>query len=50
MRKDKNGRQWASLKNAEVALVHCNLVNNNFQQKLRYLYLVAQNKSFAQLW
>ena len=33
----------------EVALVHCNIVNNDYQKDLRVLYKFAPNKSFGQL-
>ena len=30
-------------------LVHCNIVNNNYQQNLRVLYTFVPNNSFGQL-
>ena len=33
----------------EVVLVHCNIVNNDYQHKLRVLYIFVLNKSFGQL-
>ena len=33
----------------EVVLIHCNIVNNNFQQDTRVLYTFVPNKSFGQL-
>ena len=33
----------------EVALIHCNVVRNSYQQTLRVLYTFVPNKSFAQL-
>ena len=30
--KDKNGENFPNLETAEVILVHCNIVNNNYQQ------------------
>ena len=33
----------------EVVLIHCNIVNNNFQQDTRVLYSFVPNKSFGQL-
>ena len=33
----------------EVVLVHCNIVNNNYQQDLRVLHTFVSNKSFRQL-
>ena len=32
-----------------VALVHCNIVNNNYQQDSTVLYIYIPNKSFCQL-
>ena len=37
------------LKTTEVVLVHCNIVNNNYQQDLRVLYTSVPNKSFGHL-
>ena len=34
---------------AEVVLVYCNIVNNNYQQNSRVLYKFVPNKSFGQL-
>ena len=33
----------------KVVLVHCNIVNNNYQQKLRVLYTFLPKKSFGQI-
>ena len=33
----------------EVVLVRCNIVNNNYQLKLRVSYTFVPNKSFGQL-
>ena len=33
----------------EVLLVHCNIVNNDYQQDSRVLYTVVQIKSFGSL-
>ena len=37
------------LETAEVVLVHCNIVNNDYQQDSRVLYTSVCNKSFGQL-
>ena len=34
---------------AEVVLVHCNIVNNNYQQSSRIMYRFLLNKLFGQL-
>ena len=46
---DKNGENVPNLEIAEVLLVHCNIVDNNYQQNLRVLYTFTPNKSFGQL-
>ena len=33
----------------EVVLVHCHIVNNDYQQNLRVLYTFIPNKWFGQL-
>ena len=33
----------------EVVLIHCNVVNNSYQQNSRALYIIVPNKSFGQL-
>ena len=37
------------LESVEVVLVHCNLVNNNYQQTSKVLFTFAPNKQFGQL-
>ena len=37
------------LESAEVVLVHCNIVHNNYQQVSRALYTFIPNKLFGQL-
>ena len=37
------------LKSVEVNLVHCNLVNNNYQQACKVLFSFVPNKLFGQL-
>ena len=39
----------SDLEITEVVLVHCNIVNNNYQQDSRVLYTFVPNKSFGQL-
>ena len=45
---DKNGENGNHLEITEVVLVHCNIVNNNYQQDSRVLYKFVPNKSFGQ--
>ena len=47
--KDKKGENVLNLDIAEVELVHCNTVNNNYQKNVRVLYTFVPNKSFSQL-
>ena len=37
------------LEAVEVVLVHCNLVNNDYQQESRRLYTFVANKTFGSL-
>ena len=47
--KDKDGEDVPKLESVEVVLVHCNLVNNNYQQASKVLFTFVPNKQFAQL-
>ena len=47
--KDKNGENVHHLEIIELALVHCNLVNNDYQQDSRILYTFVSNKPFGSL-
>ena len=47
--KDKNGENVPHLDITEVILVHCNLVNNDYQQDSRILYTFVPNKLFGSL-
>ena len=47
--KDKNGENVPHLDVVEILLVHCNLVNNDYQQDLRMLFTFVPNKSFGSL-
>ena len=46
---DKNGEDVSKLQSVEVFLVHCNLVNNNYQQTSKVLFTFVPNKQFGQL-
>ena len=46
---DKNGENVPHLEITEVVLVHCNIVNNDYQQDSRVLYSLVSNKSFVSL-
>ena len=47
--KDKNIENIPHIEIKEVVLVHCNIVNNNYQQDSRVLYTVVPNKLFRSL-
>ena len=47
--KDKNGENVSHLEVVELVLVHCNLVNNDYQQDLRILYTFVPNKTLGSL-
>ena len=46
---DKNGQTVLHLEIKEVVLVHCNIVNNDYQQGSRVLYAFVPNKPFGSL-
>ena len=46
---DKNSENVPKLESVEVVLVHCNLVNNNYQQESKVLFTFAPNKLFGLL-
>ena len=47
--KNENGENVPYLEITEVALIHCTVVNNSYQQKSRVFYTFIPNKSFGQL-
>ena len=47
--KDKNGEKVPRLEIREVVLVHCNIVNNDYQQDSRVVYTFVTNKPFGSL-
>ena len=48
--KNKNGENVPHLEVVELVLVHCNLVNNDYQQDSRILYTFVPNKTFGSLF
>ena len=46
---DKDREDVTKLESVEVVLVHCNLVNNNYQQASKVLFTFVPNKQFGQL-
>ena len=47
--KDKNGENIPHLEIVELVLVHCNLVNNDYQHDSRILYAFVPGKPFGSL-
>ena len=47
--KDENGENVPHLEITEVILVHCNIVNNDYQQDSGVLYTFVPNKLFGSL-
>ena len=45
--KHKNGENVPRLEVVELVLVHCNLVNSDYQQDSRILYAFVPNKTFG---
>ena len=46
---DKDSENVPRLENVEVILVHCNFVNNSYQQASRVLFTFVPNKQYGQL-
>ena len=46
---DKSGEDVPKLESVEVDLVHCNLINNNYQQASKVLFTLVPNKQFGHL-
>ena len=47
--KDKDGENVPKLESVEVALLHCYLVKNDYQQASKVLLTFVPNKQFGQL-
>ena len=47
--KDINGENVLHLEIVEIILIHCNLINNNYQQNSRILYTFSPDKPFGSL-
>ena len=47
--KHKNGKNVPHLEITELVLVHCDIVNNDYQQDQGVLYTFVPNKSFGSL-
>ena len=49
MTKNKNSKNTPHLKITEIVLVHCNIINSDYQHDSRVLYTFVPDKSFGQL-
>ena len=47
--KDEDGEIVPRLEITQVVLIHCNIVNNDYQQDLRVFYIFVLNRSFGLL-
>ena len=47
--KDRNGENVPHLEISEVLLIHCYIVNNDYQQDSRVLYTFVPNKPIGSL-
>ena len=47
--KDKDGEDAPKLESVDIVLVHCNLVNNSYQQTSKVLLTFVSTKQFGQL-
>ena len=47
--KDKNGEDVPHLEVVELVLIHCNVVNNDYQQDSRIFHTFIPNKTFGSL-
>ena len=47
--KDKDGEDVPKLESVKFVLIHCNLVNNNYQQASKVLLTFVPNKQFGHL-
>ena len=43
---DKDGEDVRKLESVEVVLMHCNLVNNNYKQASKVLFIFVPSKQF----
>ena len=48
--KDKNGENVPHLEIVELVLIHCNLVNNDYQQDPRILHTFVPTKHLVVYW
>ena len=46
---DKNSELFPKLESVDLVLVHCNVVNNSYQQASKVLFTFVPNKKYGQL-
>ena len=46
---NKNSELVPKLESVDLVLVHCNVVNNNYQQAFKVLFTFVPNKKYGQL-
>ena len=46
---DKNGEKIPKLEIVDVILLHCNVVNSNYQQESKVLFTLERDEQFGQL-
>ena len=46
---DKNSELVPKLESVDLVLVHCNVVNNSYQQASKVLFTLVPNKKYGQL-
>ena len=46
---DKNSKLVPKLESVDLVLVHCNLLNNSYQQPSKVLFTFVPNKKYGQL-
>ena len=44
---NKDGENVPKLESVEAVLVHCNLVNNNYREASKVLFIFVPNKQFG---
>ena len=48
--KDKNSELVPKLESVDLVLIHCNVVNNSYQQASKVLFTFVNNKKYKKVW
>ena len=48
--KDKNSELVPKLETVDLVLIHCNVVNNSYQQASKVLFTFVNNKKYKKVW